>query len=1188
MTINPSDIKLLKSERMTDAADAGGRMTSTEVPDGVAGSVFPKVSRLDAVYGRVNLRKVYAAVLSANAETYGGGHSIITDPPDNSRIEVVMFSTGSHSDDRSAARDRIESYVVAGPLARARLYGNQTINQRALLLYQRPEEPLPDVGMVLCLSVEAPGYTPATQYVRIDEVTHEVRTFTDTVGEFSRRVLSIKLTTALVQTFPGAEPVRFAQDPSPTKVRDTQVADSSRYYGIKPLAEPADPGAITIKLPSPYSAVVPSTQRETPVSMVSVSGAQALVQSGAPITMNFNAYFGGGAVKTGYLPMGVLPGSFVFSGSIKDDGAGNITGPSGTVGTIDYATGAVTMNYMPGSGTGISGGTVTFIPAVQVSTQSHTLGVPITLATRGLVYTQTLNPLPGVGSLFVDYRAMGRWYRLRDNGKGELVGASSGEGTGSVSYSSGAALVTLGALPDIDSEVIFSWASSIHFNRRAGATADATLRGWQLRIPLANTPVKPGTVTVRWRAYSSDPEKTFTDPTGSGTLTPSNSGATPGKIDYATGQIVLYFGENENQGGIFPGTDTMVTIEYQQEVPTGTQPLVTSDSVTVTTPSSFNCARTSITPKSFRLAIPVDVHVGGDTSAPVRLTVTAVDNGTGKLITLGGESGAGWSEKAWWVAGIEVGTLDYATGAVTLTTIPIHTYTYEYIGAAIWRTLVAAAPPVVGDYVVTSKLGASTAVAKTETLAVSDLGLTLDLTNTTAERVVPGSVYLDFVADKYIDRNGSLYRAVNAADGSASLAGSIDYDTGRVTVRAATYGNMGRISGTPIACCVTTYGEFTVAEISFRTAGSPLRPASLYVQAVGIDGTLCSGTADANGVIAGAHTRGTVKALTGVVHVEFGDTVGGVWTPRAVFPSTLRYSTVVLSNLPRDAAILGLDPVRLPADGRVPVFRPGDVAVIHNTQSVTIPAPAAGGTFSAGRTGCSMMEIRDADGQRLPAAMYSVDLDAGTGVFLPALNLAGHRTPLALRHRVEDMSTVTDVQISGEVSLDTPLSRAYALPGTYVSSALLAGDISAAVTHVFDQVSWTGVWSDSQIGGEAPGQFNDLLFPIQVLNSGAIKERWRAQVTSTAPLTVAIYGESLGLVGTYNATGTIAPVNPLTGQIMFAIQSGAWGAGGWSIGNIIRWNTSAAVYPIWLLRAILAGAALTGDSFDMSNRGDVD
>ena len=43
MTILPSNIRLLESERMTDTSDGGGRRTSRVIPDGVAGNIFPKV-----------------------------------------------------------------------------------------------------------------------------------------------------------------------------------------------------------------------------------------------------------------------------------------------------------------------------------------------------------------------------------------------------------------------------------------------------------------------------------------------------------------------------------------------------------------------------------------------------------------------------------------------------------------------------------------------------------------------------------------------------------------------------------------------------------------------------------------------------------------------------------------------------------------------------------------------------------------------------------------------------------------------------------------------------------------------------------------------------------------------------------------------------------------------------------------
>ena len=224
MTILSTDLQWRESERMTDAADGGGRMTSNEIPDGVSGNIFPKVSRLDTTYGRASLRQVFAGAFSENRDTLAGAHAIITAPPANDRIGVLMFSTGSHNATRDQLRNWIESYVVGGPLSRLRIYGVQAQGQRAILAYQREEDALPDIGDVCMLSVEAQGYTPVQQFVRIESIEHELRTFTDDAGDFVRRALSIRLTTPLTATFPGSEPVRYSVDPSPTKTRATHSA----------------------------------------------------------------------------------------------------------------------------------------------------------------------------------------------------------------------------------------------------------------------------------------------------------------------------------------------------------------------------------------------------------------------------------------------------------------------------------------------------------------------------------------------------------------------------------------------------------------------------------------------------------------------------------------------------------------------------------------------------------------------------------------------------------------------------------------------------------------------------------------------------------------------------------------------------------------------------------------------------
>lgn len=66
---------------------------------------------------------------------------------------------------------------------------------------------------------------------------------------------------------------------------------------------------------------------------------------------------------------------------------------------------------------------------------------------------------------------------------------------------------------------------------------------------------------------------------------------------------------------------------------------------------------------------------------------------------------------------------------------------------------------------------------------------------------------------------------------------------------------------------------------------------------------------------------------TGVVEVRFGGAGANA--------DSLRYNATAYSYLPLDASILGLDPVRLPQDGRVPIFRTGEFAVVGHTGEIT-------------------------------------------------------------------------------------------------------------------------------------------------------------------------------------------------------------------------------------------------------------
>ncbi|MBN8527504.1 MAG: hypothetical protein J0M02_19395, partial [Planctomycetes bacterium] len=57
----------------------------------------------------------------------------------------------------------------------------------------------------------------------------------------------------------------------------------------------------------------------------------------------------------------------------------------------------------------------------------------VSVGNRGYTYVKSLSPGPAPGSVSVDYLALGKWYRLADNGAGGLTG-DDGVGSGMVDY----------------------------------------------------------------------------------------------------------------------------------------------------------------------------------------------------------------------------------------------------------------------------------------------------------------------------------------------------------------------------------------------------------------------------------------------------------------------------------------------------------------------------------------------------------------------------------------------------------------------------------------------------------------------------------------------------------------------------------------------------------------------------------
>lgn len=1186
MPILDNDIKILASQVLADVPEGGGAATGIVVADGVSNNLFPDVSELDHVYGRVALRKVFVSVQTASRDVFMGAHAIIADEPDDPGVSCLLFSTNDAFDTRTAAKNRIESYLIQGPAYPGQLFGDHIAGQMTVALVQREETPIPSVGETVLLRSNEGLATQSEQFLRVLDRTVTVRTFTDDKGDFKRAIVTLSVSDQLRADHRGFSAGRFDSSvdfAGKAKVYQTTVADAARYYGVKPLLAPVGAGDRTISADGIFVPLVPSSRTEIGIADARMNQQSAALQAGtsAPITITSTATIFTAASAL-YIGGGILPGSLglTVSDTLLTDSGGRLMSGSTSVGIVDYANGIASLatNLF---GTGPVNVSATYSPCAPVQIASESVGIEVTAATRRLTWVLPVVPAPAPGSLQVSYRSQGRWYVLSEDGSGAVRGTDASFGAGSLNYTTGTLSLTLGSLPDVPSSILLAWAPTSAVSpapllpetgvpRAVGeplpsvpAPAPTSKARAALALGTAAGGILPGSLSLAWDG------KTSTDGVGTGFL----AGDAGGVVDYSGASVSFC-------PSVLPAKGTVVTATYTA-APRGT--------TTDFTLNGFGDAGANYTAslvgalpvraRSFSATISARgtqrVYPGVDQTFDTGIRIA--DDGAGKLV----------------YGAIQVGTIDYLTGALTLVKSfqqnqqdsvfqevsidgtpggPKRTAITGVQNRTVAVPILNSGNPFQQGLALVARWVSGTATQVTVTAAVDSLMILGDLGPGKAQSLAVafhlGTSRLCSRADGIVSENPAMAPSGGTVRGQVLPVGYVRLDSWAAGLQN-TVSNWVASSGPTETAQV---GASLVDTIAFRIAAAPVAPSGFSISGKDRNGAAIAGVSNATGDITGSGiTSGSINYETGVVTIKF------AVQARA---DSLRYNAVAYSYIPLDSNVLGLDPVRLPTDGRVPVFRNGGVAVIHHTQVSAPMTVTAGQTVNLGRTNVGQVTVIGANGTAAVGG-YTVDRAAGTVNFtaVPASQ------PIKIRDRIEEAALMTDVQISGLVKLNRPLSRAYPA-GSKVSSALLAGDMAARVSLFFDQETWTGVWSDNQIGNAAGPTFDTINYPAEVQNAGAVTERWALKFNGSTSFT--IVGEHLGQIGVGNTASDCMPINPATGTPYFKLDKRGFNAG-WSVDNVLRLNTIGAAAPLWLARVVQQGTpVLASDSFTLAVRGDVD
>ncbi|WP_312049240.1 hypothetical protein [Acinetobacter courvalinii] len=652
MPVETNNLILYKSERLTDTPDGGGKYSGQVVVDGESNNLFPDVSELDRTMGRVSMRKVFAGINNNDTESLMGSTVFISKNPDDPNVSALLFSTESHTDVRSSAANRVESYLAKGAQAVGSLLDTAYSGMKSFQVAMSKNEAENNIGDTLVLVVNEGIPAEVTQYVRLTAVSTRAAFIRVNNADVEYKIATYGFQDPLVRDFIGVSALQWYNNTKPaTTVRNTVVADSGKYSASVKLSDDVSVGSFTIGASSIFSQLIPSSQTETPLlDLNAVSENPALVAGNAgTITVQYTTNVN--TAQSLYIGSSVLPASVSFTlfGQAITDNGGTLRTANGTqIGTIDYQTGHIV--WTNAIGTGNANISITFTPASAPVQPFESYALEVTQNNQGTNWTGVLVPIPAPGALSISYMSQGKFYTLRDNGTGRLVGGSESVGSGSINYATGTWLLTTGALPDVGTPILLQWGSPI----TTFARANLPVKPAAIEFNLA--PGVNSGVTVTWsleganKTATSNPQGQFV-------------GDAIGTINYATGEGKLIPNKLPQKGTVFNFNFDHGDPKQQVKsnvAPDGNQKLAFTIGTGV-----------AIQPNSVELQVPVTDELGGSGQI-LYLTDNPINSTTGNLVDS---------------FGAVQGTIIYATGAVEVTpsmdsTVYHRVYTTVSYGAA--------------------------------------------------------------------------------------------------------------------------------------------------------------------------------------------------------------------------------------------------------------------------------------------------------------------------------------------------------------------------------------------------------------------------------------------------------------------------------------------------------------------------